>query len=108
MFGTNEIVGKKFFKNAPKNSLFITSMFLTLQGEGPYGGMVAFFIRTTKCNLACSFCDTFFDAGDWMTFEEIEAKIKALKKATKKPIFAMSGVSRQGVQEVLYALVKFI
>ena len=40
--------------------------------------------------------------------EEIEAKVKALKKATKKPIFAMSGVSRQGVQEVLYALVKYV
>ena len=76
MFGTNEIVGQKFFKDAPADSLFITSMFFTLQGEGPYGGMPAFFVRLTKCNLACSFCDTFFDAGDWMTFEEIEAKIK--------------------------------
>lgn len=77
MFGTNEIVGQKFFKDAPAESLFITSMFFTLQGEGPYGGMPAFFVRLTKCNLACSFCDTFFDAGDWMTFEEIEEKIQA-------------------------------
>jgi 7-carboxy-7-deazaguanine synthase len=74
MFGTNEIVGQKFFKLAPLDSLFITSMFFTLQGEGPFGGMPALFIRLTKCNLACSFCDTFFDAGDWLTYEEIEAK----------------------------------
>lgn len=75
MFGTNEIIGQKFFKDAPPRSLFVTSMFFTLQGEGPYAGMPALFIRLTKCNLACSFCDTFFDDGDWMTFEAIEAKI---------------------------------
>jgi len=74
MFGTNEIVGQKYFKDAPKDSLFVTSMFFTLQGEGPYAGKPALFIRLTKCNLACSFCDTFFDDGDWMTFEEINSR----------------------------------
>lgn len=74
MFGTNQIIGQKFFKDAPENSLFVTSMFFTLQGEGPYAGSPALFIRLTKCNLACSFCDTFFDDGNWMTFEEIETK----------------------------------
>lgn len=74
MFGTNEIVGQKFFKEAPAESLFITSMFFTLQGEGPFAGRPALFIRLTKCNLACSFCDTFFDAGDWMTFSDIRSK----------------------------------
>lgn len=74
MFGTNEIVGKKYFKDAPADSLFVTSMFFTLQGEGPFAGMPALFIRLTKCNLDCSFCDTFFDDGDWMTFHEIRVK----------------------------------
>jgi len=75
MFGTNEIIGKKFFKEAPKDSLFVTSMFFTLQGEGPYAGMPALFIRLAKCNLDCSFCDTFFDDGDWLTYKDLEAKI---------------------------------
>jgi organic radical activating enzyme len=75
MFGTNEIVGQKFFKDAPADSLFVTSMFFTLQGEGPYNGMPALFVRLTKCNLACTFCDTFFDDGDWMTFNQLEAKM---------------------------------
>ena len=75
MFGTNEIVGKKYFKDAPTDSLFVTSMFFTLQGEGPFSGMPALFIRLAKCNLDCSFCDTFFDDGDWMTYTEIEAKM---------------------------------
>lgn len=55
MFGKNEIVGKKYFQVAD-DKLFITSMFMTLQGEGPLRGEPAFFIRFAKCNLACSFC----------------------------------------------------
>jgi len=74
MFGTNTITGKSFFKDVPKDSLYVTSMFFTLQGEGPYAGMPALFIRLTKCNLTCNFCDTFFDDGEWMTFDEINTK----------------------------------
>lgn len=75
MFGTNEIIGKKYFKDAPADSLFVTSMFFTLQGEGPYAGLPALFIRLAKCNLDCSFCDTFFDDGDWLTFGQLDDKI---------------------------------
>lgn len=76
MFGKNEIVGQRYFRDAPDNSLFVTSRFMTIQGEGPFRGQPAFFIRLAKCNLACSFCDTFFDDGDWMTFDEIENAIE--------------------------------
>lgn len=78
MFGQNEIVGRSFFKDAPidhPDSLFITSLFFTIQGEGPFAGRPAFFVRLAKCNLDCSFCDTFFDRGTWMTFREIDAHI---------------------------------
>lgn len=81
MFGTNEVIGKKFFKDAPANSLYVTSMFFTLQGEGPYAGMPAMFIRLGKCNLACSFCDTFFDDGNWMNYLEIETAMHFAKLA---------------------------
>lgn len=78
MFGKNEIVGQKYFRtNAESNAgkLFVTSVFLTLQGEGPYSGMPAVFVRLAKCNLNCSFCDTFFDDGDWLTTEQLKDKI---------------------------------
>ncbi len=73
MFGNNEIVGRSFFKN--KTGLAVTSMFFTLQGEGPLSGVPALFVRLAKCNLACSFCDTFFDRGDNMSFEDLDLKI---------------------------------
>ena len=75
MFGTNEIVGKSFFKTQAKDTLAVTSMFFTLQGEGPFAGLPALFIRLAKCNLACNFCDTYFDQGTTMTFSEIVDKM---------------------------------
>ena len=74
MFGKNEIVGQKYF-DAAGDKLFVTSIFYTLQGEGPYRGEPAVFVRLAKCNLACSFCDTYFDGGDWLTPEELVARI---------------------------------
>ena len=71
MFGLNEIVGKAFFKDAKPNELLVTSRFFTLQGEGPYRGHPAYFIRLAKCNLACSFCDTYFDKGEWYDFDTL-------------------------------------
>ncbi|MDI1351528.1 MAG: hypothetical protein PSV35_01985 [bacterium] len=45
MFGTNEIVGKSYFKGAKSDELLVTSRFFTLQGEGPFRGHPAYFIR---------------------------------------------------------------
>lgn len=56
MFGMNEKVGRNYFANARENTLTVTSRFYTLQGEGPFRGFPAYFIRLSKCNLACSFC----------------------------------------------------
>jgi organic radical activating enzyme len=74
MFGKNEIVGQKYFNEAG-DKLYVTSIFFTLQGEGPFRGYPAVFVRFAKCNLACSFCDTYFDGGDWLTVDEIEQRI---------------------------------
>jgi len=75
MFGMNEKVGRNYFANATKDTLTVTSRFYTLQGEGPFRGFPAYFVRLTKCNLACSFCDTFFDQGDDLSFDEIFKQI---------------------------------
>jgi organic radical activating enzyme len=40
------------------------SPFLTIQGEGPYTGNAAVFVRLHGCHLRCTFCDTEFDDPD--------------------------------------------
>lgn len=74
MFGHNEVVGQKFFRDSPEavaGKLLVTSIFHTIQGEGPFAGCPAVFIRLAKCQLQCSFCDTYFDSGDWMYLGEL-------------------------------------
>lgn len=55
--------------------LNIKEIFYSLQGEGGRQGEASIFIRLTKCNLKCTFCDTDFAIGEDMELEAIEQKI---------------------------------
>jgi 7-carboxy-7-deazaguanine synthase len=70
MFGKNPI---RSLDDNP-NHLAVESHFYTIQGEGPFSGLPALFIRLSGCNLACHFCDT--------QFEEQADKPKALDDLT--------------------------
>jgi len=56
--------------------LTVNEIFSSLQGEGGRSGEASVFIRLTKCNLACSFCDTDFADGNEMTLDEVLDTIK--------------------------------
>lgn len=43
--------------------LLVHSIFWTLQGEGPFSGHPAVFLRLAGCNLQCPFCDTEYTDG---------------------------------------------
>lgn len=53
MFGKNPLRSPD---QGPGRDLAVQSIFYTIQGEGPYAGMPAVFIRLAGCNLACTFC----------------------------------------------------
>ena len=57
----------------------INEIFYSIQGEGKWTGLPNIFIRTTGCNLRCTYCDTqyAYNAGDEMNIIEILAKIKS-------------------------------
>ncbi len=42
----------------PKNTLIVSDIFQSLQGEGPRLGAPSVFLRLGMCNLQCSWCDT--------------------------------------------------
>lgn len=56
--------------------LNVNEIFYSLQGEGGRQGEPSIFIRLTRCNLACPFCDTDFEVGEDMSLEQIYDTIK--------------------------------
>jgi 7-carboxy-7-deazaguanine synthase len=107
MFGKNEIVGQRYFREeGHKDQLLVTSIFRTIQGEGPFAGRPAIFLRTAKCNLSCAFCDTFFDAGDWFTQENLREDI--LTRARDDDMLVITGGEPLLQQDSLASFLDFL
>lgn len=77
MFGKNKIQKPEIHDGS---TLKVTEIFPTFQGEGPFVGHPAVFLRLSGCNLACNFCDTEFDEFEEMQTEKIVEKIESLAK----------------------------
>jgi 7-carboxy-7-deazaguanine synthase len=73
MFGTNPLSRQEL---GDGEFLEIQHIFSTIQGEGPFSGRPAIFLRLAGCNLACYFCDTDFESKRRrMTVGEVVAAI---------------------------------
>jgi 7-carboxy-7-deazaguanine synthase len=64
---------------APDTSLKINEIFYSIQGESSFAGWPTVFIRTSACNLRCTYCDTTYAyyQGDMMTLAAIIAEVKS-------------------------------
>jgi 7-carboxy-7-deazaguanine synthase len=64
------------------NTMVIEEIFLSIQGEGTRAGLPCIFVRTTGCNLRCTWCDTAyaFYGGKKMSVEEVFAKVQELSR----------------------------
>ena len=83
MFGKNKILKPELHEGL---NLDLQEIFPTLQGEGPYAGHPAVFIRLGGCNLACDFCDTEFDSYQNLSLEKIIEETLRLAKNDQKKI----------------------
>jgi 7-carboxy-7-deazaguanine synthase len=91
--------------------LLVTSMFRTIQGEGPYAGHPAVFLRLAGCNFGdkqdhCSWCDTSFqfDEGTAYTHTDLLAALQALPGYRNTDILVITG----GEPTLQPALVSFL
>jgi 7-carboxy-7-deazaguanine synthase len=58
----------------------ITEIYKSIQGESTYAGLPCVFVRTNRCDLRCSWCDSefTFTGGVAMSVDEILAEVERL------------------------------
>lgn len=61
--------------------LLINEVFYSIQGEGQNAGCAAVFVRFAKCNLACKFCDTEFEAFTKRPVDEVATHVRSIVPA---------------------------
>jgi organic radical activating enzyme len=88
MRGTNPVRAKE----TNPDRLQVHEIFLTLQGEGPFSGQRAVFVRMSGCNLRCWWCDTQWDddRDPYMSPDEMFRQIKELARR-KETLVVLTG-----------------
>jgi 7-carboxy-7-deazaguanine synthase len=72
--------------------LDVHSIFRTIQGEGPFAGRPAIFVRLAGCNLCCGFCDTdYTNSRKLMTAEGILDKARLFSGDSLNNIMVVTG-----------------
>lgn len=99
----------RHFESNVDGSVQVHEIFATLQGEGPYAGRQAIFVRLSGCNLRCHFCDTYWsDANDpTMRPEQILAQVQALIGERGFSLVVLTGGEplRQDIAPLLHQLI---
>lgn len=90
MYGKNPVAK---LRQGDGNMLKVVKIFATIQGEGPFSGHPAVFIRLNGCNLRCHFCDTEFSqkTDPMMTIEEIRTRVLEERSKGKYRLAVITG-----------------
>ena len=88
----------------------INELFYTLQGEGSLAGTPSGFIRTSKCNLRCSWCDTPYTSWNpEFTEQSVDSIVQQVKKFTPAKHVVITGgepyLERKELPELVNKLV---
>jgi 7-cyano-7-deazaguanosine (preQ0) biosynthesis protein QueE len=69
---------------APTETLKISEIFSSLQGEGPSSGAPALFVRLALCNLRCSWCDTRYTWDFEQYAYEQEVRVESVQEIARR------------------------
>lgn len=111
MFGTNKQRKKDYGHDGM--TLEVKEIFSTIQGEGPFFGVPAVFVRLAGCHLKCYFCDTSFEDGKVRDLERqviadiISESLRA--KAVKTDLVVLTGGEpmRQNILPLCKILIEY-
>lgn len=88
-------INRKHFVN---DSIFVTSIFRTIQGEGPLAGYPAVFLRLAGCNFGdkedhCSWCDTSFkiEEAEEFSVEDLANALTSLDGYRPTDVLVVTG-----------------
>ena len=91
MFGKNPV--RKTEYELDGQQLWVQEVFATIQGEGPFAGQSAVFVRIAGCSLRCFWCDTQFESSSWNpTLPELLDRIhQEHQKVPKATLIVITG-----------------
>lgn len=108
VFNKDRNIRKKDYKNFDPKNVLITKVFPSFQGEGPFTGQFAVFVRLAGCNLgnkgSCKFCDTqfAFDRGIESSPDVVLTAAEGLRNKRQKLMVLTGGEPLlQNVEELL-------
>lgn len=85
---------KRDFAHLDAHHLLLTNVFYTFQGEGPFAGMPALFVRLAGCNIGakedCPWCDTRFNLNEG-TATDFNALLRTLEAYPKAQVVVWTG-----------------
>lgn len=88
--------------------LSVHSVFYTIQGEGPFCGTPAVFIRLAGCNLQCPACDTDYTSQrSDRTVNDLVREVRTIHHTIEPGLVVITGGEpfRQNISQLLHALV---
>jgi len=88
-------------------TLDVHSIFSTIQGEGPFSGQRAVFIRLAGCNLQCPLCDTDYTNGrKELSDNNILHEVLELKSKAKLIVITGGEPFRQNITSLVNKLLE--
>lgn len=95
------------FQNHPFKMLYVHSVFSTIQGEGPYAGERAIFIRLFGCNLQCPGCDTDYTSENKeIHYVDLVSQVKEMHKAPYLVVITGGEPFRQNIGDLCNELIE--